>query len=100
VKQLEEVAGGWRRLHNEEPQNLYGSPNVIRVMTQIRMRWTGHVELMGEINAYKVFVGKHEGKEPLGRPGRRWEYNIRMNLWQVMWERVDWMLLAQDRDQW
>jgi hypothetical protein len=56
---------------------------------------------MGEMrNTYKTLVGKNEEKIPLGRPRRRWEDDIRMNLREVGWEVVDWMLMAQDRDQW
>jgi hypothetical protein len=61
----EEVAGHWRRLHNEELQNLYTSPNIIRVMKSRRMRWVGLEEMR---NAYSILVGKTEGKRPLGRP--------------------------------
>jgi hypothetical protein len=56
---------------------------------------------MGEMrNAYKILVGKPEGKRPLGRSRHRWEGNIRMDLREVMWEGVDWMYLAQNMDQW
>jgi hypothetical protein len=56
---------------------------------------------MGEMrNPYDILVGKPEGKRPLGRHGRRWKYNIRVDLGEVGWESVDWMNLAQDRDQW
>jgi hypothetical protein len=59
-------------LHNEELHNLYLSPNIIRQIKSRRMRWAGHVTLMGEErNAYKVLMGKPEGKRPLGRPRRR-----------------------------
>jgi hypothetical protein len=54
---------------------------------------------MGEINAYKILVGKPEGKRPLGRPRRRWEDNIRAHLRETGWEGVDWMHMAQDKDQ-
>jgi hypothetical protein len=66
-----------------------------------RMRWEGHVARMGEkINAYRIFVGKPEGKRPLGRPRRRWVDNIKMDLREIGWDGVDWIDLAQDRDQW
>jgi hypothetical protein len=68
----EEVAGDWRRLHNEELHNLHASPNVIRVIKSKRMSWTGHVARMEEMrNAFKILIGKSEGKRPLGRPRRR-----------------------------
>jgi hypothetical protein len=64
------------------------------------MRWVGHVALTGDMrNAYKIFVGKPEGKRPLGRPRRRWEDKIRMDLKEIGWKGVDWLHLAQDRDQ-
>jgi hypothetical protein len=64
--------GDWRKLHNEELHNLYSSPNIIRMMKSRRMRWAGHVARMGEKrNAYRILVGKLEGKRPLGRPRRR-----------------------------
>jgi hypothetical protein len=62
----EEVAGGWRRLHNEELHNLYTSPNIIRVIKSRRIRWAEHVALMsGMTNSYKMLVGKPEGRRPL-----------------------------------
>ena len=65
----EEVTGEWRRLHNEELNYLYSSPNIVRVIKSRRMRWAGHVARMGEeMGAYRVLVGKTEGKRPLGRP--------------------------------
>jgi hypothetical protein len=98
---MEEVAGGWRRLRNEELHNLYGLPNIIRVAKSSRMRWASHVARMrGMRNSYSIFVGKSEGKRPLRRPRRRWEDNIRMDLREIGWEDVDWMHLNQDRDQW
>jgi hypothetical protein len=77
----EELVGGWRRLHNEELHNLYTSPNVIRAIQSRRLRLAGHVARMGERrNAYSILVGKSKGKKRLGRPRRRWEDNIRMDL--------------------
>jgi len=78
------VAGGWRRLYHEDLHNLYTSANVIRAIKARRMRWAGHVACIGDKrNAYKILVGKPEGKRPLGRFKCRWEDNIRMNLWEI-----------------
>jgi hypothetical protein len=69
----EEVTGDWRKLHNEELHNLYSSPNIIRMIKSRRMRWAGHVARMGETrSAYRILVGKPEGKRPLGRPRCMW----------------------------
>ena len=69
----DEVTEEWRRLHNEELNGLYSSPNIVRVIKSRRMRWAEHVARMGEERgAYRVLVGKLEGKRPLGRPRRRW----------------------------
>ena len=66
------VMGEWRRLHNEELNGLYSSPNIVWVIKSRRMRWAGHVAHMGEEwGVYRVLVGKPEGKRPLGRPRRR-----------------------------
>ena len=94
-----EVTGEWRKLHNEELKGLYSSPNIVRVIKSRRMRWAGHVARMGEgRGVYRVLVGKPEGKRPLGRPRRRWEDNIRMDLQEVGVGYEDWIGLAQDRD--
>ena len=77
----DEVTGEWRKLHNEELNDLYSSPNIFRVIKSKRMRWTGHVARMGKRRGvYKVLVGKPEGKTLLGRTRRRWEDNIKMDL--------------------
>ena len=97
----DEVTGDWRRMHNEELNVLYSSPNIVRVIKCRRMRWAGHVARMGEERGvYRVLVGKPGGKRPLGRPTRRWVDNIRMDLQEVRCGYVDWIGLAQDRDRW
>ena len=76
-----EVTGEWRKLHNEELNDIYSLPNIVRVVKSRRMRWAGHVARMGEDRVvHRVLVGKPEGKRPLGRPRRRWEDNIKMDL--------------------
>ena len=82
----DEVTWDWRRLHNEELYDLYSSPNVIWVIKSRRVRWAGHVTRMGERQiAYRVLVGRPEGKRPLRRPKLRWEDNIKMYLQGVGW---------------
>jgi hypothetical protein len=69
----DEVTAEWRKLHNVELHDLYSSPSLIRIIKSRRMKWAGLVARMGETrNAYRLFVGKPEGKGPLGRPRRRW----------------------------
>ena len=93
----DEVTGEWRRLHNEELNDLYSSPNIVRVIKTRRMRWAGHVVRMGEERGvYRVLVGKLEGK----RPRRGWVDNIKMDLQEVGCGYMDWIGLAQDRDRW
>jgi hypothetical protein len=95
----DEVTGEWRKLHNEELRDLYSSPSIIIISKSRRMRWAGNVERIGgKRNAYKLLVGKPEGKRPLGRPRRRWVDNIRMDLGEVGWGDVDRIGLAQDRN--
>jgi hypothetical protein len=79
---------------------LYSSPSIIRIIKSRRIRWAGHVARMGEKkNAYRILVGKPEGS-PLGRPRHRWVDNIKMNLRDIGWDGVDWIDMAQDRNQW
>jgi hypothetical protein len=97
----DEVPGKWRRLHNKERNELYSSPNIIRVIKSRRMRWAVHVARMGEgRGAFRIFVGRTEGRRPLGRPRSRWESSIKMYLQQVGSEGMDWIDLVEDRDRW
>jgi hypothetical protein len=85
-------------LHNDELHDLHSSPNILRVIKSRRMRWAGNVASMGKgIGAYRVLVGRPEGKRPLGRPRRRWEDNIKMDLGEIGMDGANWIRLAQDR---
>ncbi|KAJ4439591.1 hypothetical protein ANN_07718 [Periplaneta americana] len=96
-----EVTGEWRKLHNAQLHALYSSPDIIRNIKSSNLRWAGHVARMGESrNSYRVLVGRPEEKRPLGRPRRRLEDNIKMDLREVGYDGRDWINLAQDRDQW
>jgi hypothetical protein len=91
----------WRKLHNEKLNVLYSLHNIVRVVKSRRMRRAGHVARMGGgRGVHRVLVGKPEGKRPLGRPRRRWENNIKMDLQEVGGGCGDWMDRAQDRDRW
>jgi hypothetical protein len=84
-----------------ELHNLYSLPNIIRMVKSRRMRQEGHVACMGEKeNAYRVLVGKPEGKRPLGRTRRGWEDNIKMDFKETGWGGMDWIHLALNRDLW
>jgi hypothetical protein len=96
-----EEDGSWRKLYNEELHSLYSSPNTVRVIKSRRMRWAGLVARMGERGGvYRVLTGRPEGKRPLGRPRRRLEDNIKMDLREIGINGANWIQLAQDRVQW
>jgi hypothetical protein len=81
-----EVTGEWRRLHKGKLNDLYSSPNIIRVIKSRRKRWAGHVARMGERRvAYRILVMRSEGRRPLGSPRCRWEDNIKMDLQEMGW---------------
>jgi hypothetical protein len=93
--------GSWRKLHNDELHNLYSSSNTVRVVKSRRMRWAGHVARMGEDRGlYRDLVGRPEGKRPLGRPRRRWEDNIKLDLREIGIDGANWIRLAQWRIRW
>ena len=95
------VTGEWRKLHKEELRDLYSLPNMVWVVKSRRMRWAEHVACMGEgRGVHRVLVGKPDGKMPLGRPRRRWEDNIKMDLQK--WEGVEpgWNWLRIGRGGW
>jgi hypothetical protein len=100
VPKRDEVTGEWRKLHSEELNDLYSSPNMVRVIKWWRMRWAVHVALVWERGIYRVLVEKPEGKGPLGRPGCRWEDNFKMDLQEVGCGGMDWIKLAEGRDRW
>jgi hypothetical protein len=88
-----EEDGSWRKLHNDEIHNLYSSSNIVRVIKSRRMRWEG-------VGVYRDLVGRPEVKRPLGRPRRRWEDNIGMDLREIGIDGANLIQLAQDRVQW
>jgi hypothetical protein len=93
------VTGGWIKRHNEELQDLYALPSIIRMIKLRSMRWSKHVAQMREKrNAYRLLVRKLEGWGPLGRPRRGWVGSIKKDLGEIGWSGVDWICLAQDRD--
>ena len=95
------MTGEWRKLHNEDLNDLYSSPNFVPVIKLRRMGWAGHVERVVERSgARRVLVGETDGRRLLGRPRRRWEDNMKMDLQEVGCGGMDWIGLAQDRDRW
>jgi hypothetical protein len=96
-----EEDGSWRKLNNDELRSLYSSPNIVTVIKSRTMRWAGHVARMEEgRSVYRVLVGRPEGKRPLGRPRRKWEDYIKMDLREIGIDGVNWIQLAQDKVQW
>ena len=98
----DELKREWRKLHNEELNDLYCSPNIVLVIKSRRIRWAGHVAHMGEERGvYRVLVGKPEGKRPLGRRRRRWDDdNIKMDLQGVRCGGMNWIEMVQDSERW
>jgi hypothetical protein len=95
-----EEVGSWRKLHNDELHSLYSSSNIVRVIKSRMLRWAGHVARMEEgRGVYRVWVVRPEGKRSLGRPRRRWEDNIKMDLREIGIYGANWTQLAQDRIQ-
>jgi hypothetical protein len=95
----DEATGEWRKLHNEELRGLYSSPSIIKIIKSRKMRWARHVARMGEErNAYRILVGKPEGRRPLGKPRCILVGNIEMVLGEIGWGGEDWIGLAQDMD--
>ena len=94
----DEVTREWRKLHDEELNDLYSQPNIILVIKWRRMRWAGHVARMGERRGvYRSLVGKPEGKRPLGSPRPRCEGNIKMDLQKVgsgVWIGSRWLMIG------
>ena len=88
----------WKKLHNQELHSLYHSPNIVRVIKSRRLRWAVHVARMEERRSrFKILTGKPKGKKPLGRPRRRWEGNIRMDLKEIGINTRNWVYSAQNR---
>jgi hypothetical protein len=95
-----EEDGSWRKLHNDEIHSLYTSPNSVWVIKSRRMRWVGMWHAWGGERCLQGLVGMSEGKEPLGRPRHRWEYNIKLDLREIGIDGSKWIRPAQDRVQW
>jgi hypothetical protein len=97
----DEVTEEWRKLHNEELHDQYCSQNIVRLIKSRRISWAGHLVRMGDRKGVcRDLVGNRERKRPLGRPRRRWEDNIKMDLQEVGCGVMDLIELAQDRYRW
>jgi hypothetical protein len=91
----------WRKLHYDELQRLFSSPNIVRVIKSRRMWWARHVARMGEgRGVYRALVVRPEGKRPVGKHRRRWEDNIKLDLMEIGIDGANWIQLAQDTVQW
>jgi hypothetical protein len=96
-----EEDGSWRKLHNDELHSPYTSPNIVRVIESRRMRWAGHVARMGEGRGdYRVLVGRPESRGPMGRPRRRWEHNIKVDIREIGINGAIWIRLTQYKIRW
>jgi hypothetical protein len=96
----DEVAGAWRKLHNEKLRDLYSSPSVFSMMKRRRMRWAGHVARMKKRNACRLLMGKLVGRSPQGKPRHKGMNNIKMDLGEMEQGNMDWIGLAQDTCKW
>jgi hypothetical protein len=94
----DEVTGKWRKLHSEELNDLYCSSNIVRVIKWRRQMNRACSMYRERRGVYRVLVGKPEGRRPVGRPKRRWEDSIKMDLQEMECEGMDWFELLQDRD--
>jgi hypothetical protein len=93
------VTGDWKKVHNEALHNVYSSPSIIRMIMLRKMRLAKHVaRMVTKSSTCTSLMGKSEGKRPLGRPSRRLENNIKMDLREIGWGGMDWTHQAQDRD--
>jgi hypothetical protein len=96
-----EEDGTWRKLHNDEFYSLHSSPDTVRMIKSMKMRWAGYVARVGEgRGVYRVFIERPEGKRSLGSPRCRWEDNIKMDLREIGIDETNWIRLAQDRVKW